>query len=356
MNKKAVLPLILLLLVGFGLWMFIHMRRENSPAPPAPQSATEQREESETRSGPQVAPQVSSLPKRVPASVGPNSSVPDDVRLYAERSLADRHYDWKQPINFYGRVVDENNQPVAGATASFRWTDLSALGTSEAHATSDAGGSFALLDRKGKRMSVTVTKDGYYTPKGEMLSSYEYANPADGLFTPDSSRPVVFHLRKKGTAEPLIHGLKLFGSRVDGTMSYVDLVEGKNSLTPPGDLTVRCIRSERDAERKFDWTFTLGVPDGGLIESTNDFMFLAPEAGYQPSVEISHKATDPEWISEEKHKFFVRSRNGQVHARIEITIIPGYDKNAAFDVEWFLNPSGSRNLEFDPAKVIEPRR
>jgi hypothetical protein len=41
----------------------------------------------------------------------------------------------------------------------------------------------------------------------------------------------------------------------------------------------------------------------------------------------------------------MKSQNGQHYARIEITIIPDYSQNAAYDLEWYLNPNGSRNLE-----------
>ena len=40
-------------------------------------------------------------------------------------------------------------------------------------------------------------------------------------------------------------------------------------------------------------------------------------------------------------------------ARLVITIMPDYSQNAAYDVEWYLNPNGSPNLESDPAKTTE---
>lgn len=278
-------------------------------------------------------------------------AISPEVTRYVQNVLADPQYDWKQPINFYGKVVDENNQPVEGASVDFKWTDLSLNGTSQYHTTSDANGLFSMVNQTGKRLSVTASKSGYYSAADARLASFEYANPADGLFTPDPNNPVVFHLRKKGEAAQLIHGLKLFGSRVDGTLSYVDLTTAKNGLTPPGDLTVQCTRSERNADKKFDWTFTLGVPGGGLLESTDEFMFLAPEGDYQPTYQISHRIDAPDWVGQEKHKFFIRSQDGRHYARIVITIMPDYNQNAAYDLEWFLNPNGSPNLESEPDKT-----
>src|SRR5206468_1514243 len=112
----------------------------------------------------------------------------------------------------------------------------------------------------------------------------QFAKPVKdtpGTFTPNKTQTNAANpnLRQKGEAAQLIHGLKLFGSRVDGTLSYVDLTTAKNGRTPPGDLAVQCTRSERNADKKFAWTFTTGVPGGGLVESADEFMFLAPDSG-----------------------------------------------------------------------------
>jgi hypothetical protein len=360
MNKRILFTFLVVLLVGLGLWALFRKKPESS----TPSTSVETQNQPTEQPPPQARPgspnntpsPVTTAPRRSQARTAGNTvvegvPVSEEVLRYIENVKADPDYDWKQPINFYGRVVDENNQPVAGATAGFEWTDLSQKGTSKATAISDETGFFSLTDRQGKRLVVDVAKDGYYSGGNSRNAAFEYANPGDGLFTPDSANPVVFHLRKKGEAAQLIHGLKLFGSRVDGTLSYVDLTTAKNGRTPPGDLTVQCTRSERNADKKFDWTFTLGVPGGGLIKSTDEFMFLAPDSGYQPTFQISHRINDPDWTGQEKHKFFIKSQDGRHYARIEITIMPDYNQNAAYDVEWFLNPNGSPNLESAPDKT-----
>jgi hypothetical protein len=357
MNRRRFLAFIFVLLVAAGLWGLLHKKPESPAPPPTPVEA--QNQPQQPQGAPTIpqsaAPPVASTPKarHHVAAASTEPQVSGEVMRYSQNVQADPQYDWKQPINFYGKVVDETNQPVANASIHFVWNDLSQKGTSETNAQSDADGLFSFTGQQGKRLFVDVAKDGYYSSRQNPLA-FEYANPADGLFTPDADKPVIFHLRKKGQAEQLIHGLKLFGSRVDGTLSYVDLTTAKNGRTPPGDLTVQCTRSEPNAEKKFDWTFTLGASDGGLIESTNEFDFIAPEGGYQSSYQITHRASDPDWTGQEKRKFFVKSMGGQHYARIEITIMPDYNQNAAYDVEWFLNPSGSRNLEYDSNTAVQP--
>ena len=54
-------------------------------------------------------------PRRTRSNTVTAEGVPlsEDFLRYREHVRADPAYDWKQPISFYGKVVDENNQPVA---------------------------------------------------------------------------------------------------------------------------------------------------------------------------------------------------------------------------------------------------
>jgi len=254
-------------------------------------------------------------------------------------------WEWKVPINFYGRVVDQSNEPVAGATANFTWNDLSPTGTSRDSTTSDGDGLFRLENRMGKGLSVSVSKEGYYTPTSEKIMSFEYAYPLGQAFKPDAGNPVVFHLRKKGHGEALIHGENLFGFDTNGTIRYLDLLAGKNTLTPPGDLAVQFTRGARNSDGKYDWSVGISVPDGGLLESDDEFMFEAPTDGYQPLIQIKMTADDPSWASGGKKKFFFQSRGGSIYGRAEATIYPRYQKGAAIALDYYVNPTGSRCLE-----------
>lgn len=340
MKKRYLLTLIITSfgLVGIIWWLFDHQGQKNISKPSMENSSSFQQ--------PPKSGQVNPLPlQKLQSQSNPveSQAISSDLKEYLQKLRQDHSYEWKLPINFYGRVVNESNEPIANADVHFGWNVVDEKGIiydATADTKSDALGFFSLRDKKGDPLEVTVTKQGYY-PRNSIF----WYRPDRGPFKPDQNNPVVFYLRKKGIGADLIHGLKAFGSRIDGTLSYVDLTESKNSFTPPGDLTVQFTRSEKNADRKFDWTFSLGVLGGGLIESTDEFMFLAPEEGYQPTFEISYKAGDPDWVSQEKHKFYVKSQDGRHYARIEITIIPDYGNVAAYDLNWDLNPNSSRNLE-----------
>ncbi len=257
------------------------------------------------------------------------------------------------PIIFYGKVVDEKEAPVLQADIEFGVNDASRDGLTKYHIQSDSAGLFSISGIEGGGMTVQVSKEGYYAARSEV--PYFYYSPLRGpqKYTPNVNNPMLYHLRRKGLANPLIYGQKLFGFKVDGSPGYLDLVEGKNRKTVSGDVAVRIIRSVDDANHKFDYSIVLEALNGGIIESSNEFMFLAPENGYMPSVEIKQSKDAPSWSSRTSRKFYLKSRGGECFSRIEADIDPKYSKDAAgINMTYYVNLSGSRNLEYDPAKQI----
>ena len=269
------------------------------------------------------------------------------------RAREEMKNEWKTPIRFYGKVVDENGEPVAGAKAHFSWTDLSPEGTSQADVYSNAQGLFSLSGVNGKFTTVDVEKEGYYTSRQKNRSSFEYAEKTDeSFYKPDPSSPVIFHLQKKGEAEGMIQRQTLFGFKPDGSPGYLDLMDGKNRKDRSGDIVVRLTRGPEDEQRHFDCTIVFEALSGGLVESEDEFMFLAPETGYQPALQFHWNKDDPKWQMNLKKKFYIKSREGKIFARVEADIISRYNDQAAINMTYYVNPSGSRNLEYDPAKQI----
>jgi hypothetical protein len=275
-----------------------------------------------------------------------SSSVPSAVEEYVRKSMADPQYDWKQPINFYGRVVDESNVVVAGASIHFTWNDISEKGTSEASMISDNNGGFSLTDRRGKRLYVEVGKDGYYSSGNARGGAFEYANPADGLFTPDAGNPVIFHLRKKGTGVDLVtsqYGMKpYFGVTLplDGTPVRIDLLERK---TGQGQLSISQIKPEyKNWKQATNWSFHMEIPDGGFVEQNDEFPFEAPEEGYQARIEFNFQQGQTDWAENLKKDYYIKFGNPPRFGRLQ------FDTSIMMEgvrLTYAINPDGSRNLE-----------
>lgn len=278
------------------------------------------------------------------------------VLLYVERIRTDSKADWKIPIRFYGQVLDQYEKPVAEASVQFEWTDLSADGSSEKTTITDAQGRFSLTGVKGKTLGIRISKDGYYNASHkENQTSFEYANPAEKWFyEPDETRPVVFHLRKKGEAEPLLKRSVEFRLPGDGTGQALDLLAGK--VTAAGPLQIKTWKPPYSPEPRpapYDWRITVEIPDGGFVENQDIYPFTAPDSGYVASIDL-HMSLElgQQWRSYIDKTFYFCYGQPRRYGRMQLRT--DGDRQIVF-VDYFLNPTpGSRNLEFDPQKTIKP--
>jgi hypothetical protein len=269
------------------------------------------------------------------------------IAQYLKAVSLDKNYDWKCPINFYGKVVDASNAPVAQADVQLSWTDLSTEGTTKSTTTSDENGLFSLLDKTGKHLLVHVSKNGYYTPPSESLWGFEYASPFDGLFTPDPLHPIVFHLRKKGEGSFLITsqlGLKLdFPITIprDGTPTRIDLLQ--RAISSSGQLELRQFKPNEKTWRDATyWSFEMVIPDGGFAEQHDEFPFEAPEIGYQPFIRFEYKKAEGLWAEGVSNNYYIKFGNPAKYGRLKI--VTDISMGGAI-LTYAINPDGTRNLE-----------
>jgi len=250
--------------------------------------------------------------------------------------------EWRTPIEFYGKVVDENNQPILGATVVFGINDLSSEGYTEVKKESDTQGLFSLTRVRGKHTSVTVFKDGYYT-SALNRRGFTYAGENEN-FIPNVGNPVMFHLRRKGQAEPLVVSEGIFSVSISGKLLEIDLKTGKATASGKGNLIVEFYRTPLDQTKGqiYDWSFKISVPSGGLVLSTNEFDFLAAEGGYEPVEKIETPASlEKQWYGRFNRKYFIRFADG-TYGRILVDLM---SYNGSLKIQSFINPSGSRYLE-----------
>jgi hypothetical protein len=273
--------------------------------------------------------------------------------IYLKKRDQDPYIDWRTPISFYGKVVDDSGAPVSGAAANLVWNDLSPRGTSRAQLISDAGGKFSIAGIHGKGMTVEVSKPGYENRVAKNRSDFEYAGFWEPTYhEPDPVNPVVFHLRKKAEAEPMVHyGPTLFSLPSNGAPAYFDLAVNRKTTEGAGNLAVRVSKGAK-VNKRFDWQLTIEAVNGaGLIDSGEEFLMRAPAEGYETQWTFAQQANDPQFKSETQARFCVRTREGKF-ARILVRVFADYNEAPALDLEVFLNPSGSPNLEFDARKAV----
>lgn len=253
----------------------------------------------------------------------------------------------QKPIDFYGKVEDESNNPVAAADVQFRWDDLAAEDfTRTSVAESDAEGLFSLVGKRGATLSVLVSKEGYYTPHSGR-GSFQYAN-GNPNFSPDPENPVIFRLRKKGQGATLIEtkfppGMRIAQLHHDGTPVQLDLLSGTQVSAGNGQLELQFSRDISNKNvTKFDWELQLSAPNGGgLIPTDEEFPFEALQNGYQPSIVIDMPATNEDWNNTLNTQYYIQLPNGD-YGRLDLYFLA---RNGVFIVNSAINPTGSRNLE-----------
>lgn len=258
-------------------------------------------------------------------------------------------WEWERPISFYGKVVDQNDQPVAEAKVWMQW---SAVGTTpERTMLSGADGRFQISDIKGKGISVRVEKVGYHAGPVS-YGTFEYAGFWEPHFhVPDPNNPVIFRLRKRGNEEPMYLWGLAKDLKADGGVNWFNAETGKFGGSS-GDLAFIVTRSNQTGMRQFDYTLTVQAAPGGGIAFTNDaMMFEAPADGYEPSWGTTQTFGAPDYNQVQKLRFYLRTAGGK-YAAVQGHVAQMGDPEAQVQMTVYFNPSGSRNLEYNEAKRI----
>jgi hypothetical protein len=225
---------------------------------------------------------------------------------------------------------------------------------SKYEAESDANGLFSITGIKGAGLTVGVSKKGYDSINGLSYQSFGYGMPADSTrkAPPRKEAPAVFVLRKKTAAEPLFVVRRDVLIPKNGTPLEVSLRTGKPVTSGQGDLKIECWTSDelKDDKGHYEWHARVSVPGGGMaLRSDTERDFTAPESGYEPITEIAAPQASIRWQADHEADYWVRLHD-QTFARMRLRLTTAGDHFAS--IESYLNPSGSRNLEYDEEKVI----
>ncbi len=351
MNKRfLIFSLLAAAFVGFFCWFVNRPVVEPVPQaqktpPPAPPIAGKE-------TSPAPAGQAS---YEVPAGRAYEGLADPRWQWWNTMSKIDRSFEWKIPIKFYGKVIDQDDQPVSAAEVRYGWNDVE--GSHEQHTRSDAGGRFTIQGLHGKRLTVDVFKDGYHSSK-RGLHSFEYAAFFEPIYhRPDPENPVTFRLVKKLDPEPLI-ARRVSERTTYDRPTYYDLARGALTQQPPEGVGLKFTfqRSESPQGQPFDWKWKVEAVNGALLETKDEFAQLAPEEGYGPAWETSQEAKAQSFRKSWQARFYVRTGDNY-YARVDAELAHPNSRSVGprLTVNSRLNPSGSRNLEYDPTKQASAR-
>lgn len=256
-------------------------------------------------------------------------------------------------LDFYGKVIDQHGDPVAGVKINAgvgRIISLTESGGEKYYAETNSAGKFKFVGIHGAGVGFLLSKDGYSFSQRQPASS----RPKD--YVPDPDNPMVFTMWKLQGADPMVH--TAFDSRVpyDGQTTAFDLLAGRKVSS--GDLRITLTRHPLQVRRgvdRFDWTVQIEMDGGGMVETSDLYPYEAPAGGYQPTYNLSEAKDAPSWTQRLTKTFYVQNKKGGYgRVTIDLTTDSERPQGTGIAIEAWVNPSGSRDLEFDPEKAIKP--
>jgi hypothetical protein len=264
------------------------------------------------------------------------------------------------PIVFYGKIVDQNDQPVEGVHVEavvYGWNVIGLMQHVARAKTnilySDSQGKFVVSGMNGESLSFHFEKEGHELALGS-LGGYGYGPGVSIHHEPDPTKPVVYHMWKRQGAVEL-KGVSFKGMiPSDGQSVWISENSDYWSRAKISDAIVKLTASrERPIvtfadKSPYKWGFEIDMLGGGIQKTTDLFLYQAPGIGYNSILSISHEAGDSNWIREQTLIFYFKTNKGK-YGRGEVFISNWENQSEIYcRISIALNPDGNRNLEPKP--------
>ncbi len=277
-----------------------------------------------------------------------------------------------QEVNFYGRVIDQNNQPVAGAIIEYQLGG-SALGgyKGDGQMQTDSNGEFSIVGKEGSSLLLRAIKHPdiefvfpipknattYNSPDAGQLNVYGF-QPRVGanevLWTDTSvENPYVFKAWRVAMEDgQFAQNLKVgeYAKKIEYDKTYtLDFFQSPLEQTKEGEQSgqLRVIfHREADAEDVTQrWEARLIPVDGGIQVTKDSYMNMAPESGYLPEIQIVREKIDNKKIDGlSNQQYYFKSNNGQIYGSLFVAFDAKAYGKMMLDINFKLNPDGERIL------------
>jgi len=278
-----------------------------------------------------------------------------------------------KPINFWAKVVDQNDRPLAGAVVIFGvrgWTTGPDLDVGvipkfrELRLVSDANGHVKATGERGDAATVrSVQLEGYVMSEASRIRLLPSNRPSPMAPISSADNPILIRMWRKLSPERLVFTSKGLSVPCDGTPVYLDLVTGKSGTnSAPCDMVLTLLREPQDLLRnqikQFNWSLDIQMPDGGLQTNVTEFPYLAPADGYTNRLYQAYLTNEAGWKRVAELALFIHNRRGQHYGHVKFRVEGGWGEGPVIFLRYeaIINPAGSRNLEYDWKLRIEPQR
>jgi len=278
-------------------------------------------------------------------------------------------------IDFHGRVIDQYGNPVKNGIIVYIGANayLSA-GGGMGFVETDTNG-FFVIDTTGASLQLRGVKhpdiDGVLFSNGAIAAQF-YANDHHGdiynynkyskkenAYIIQAWRFGLYENAKKGNIRGHYDRVGQLYTLDLTKNTYTDIIQkGKRN----GQLRISCTRQLMENPKDFgSWSTTIEAINGGLQETDDLYMNVAPMSGYASSVNINMMKSNSEYAHELLDKsYYFKSNNGKEYGVLQVDFVPHSkywdDKACIVDIKYKINSTGSRNLELKkaPIKHVQP--
>ncbi len=268
-----------------------------------------------------------------------------------------------QKVDFYGTVLDLDEKPVADAEVMY---EKSALSNKKGKTVTNTDGSFEIHAGRGRLLYIRdiVLQGCEFSPVSNKKISFTYTRSYIDRHSPDKTKPVVFHLRRKHKEAVILQKIKpdiVFKSDQEEKWFAKDFVTDAVCTPTKKDFPFECVwdweaTGEKNWEKR-EWTIHIKMNgENAGIQIGDELLYEAPADGYAKELVMTFKYDKPidRWsIGESQEKqhqqlpkhLYLRLRNPGLYARLDLKSASVLREGLWLRFEGVVNPYGSRSLE-----------
>jgi hypothetical protein len=251
-------------------------------------------------------------------------------------------------INFYGLVVDQDNNPVPEVLINY---DLGgkylAPGSGQGQINTDDKGKFNIDDGKGFNIYFrNMSKPGYqYRFSDDGGSSVPFYTINNSQWDKTSKKhPYIFKLwRVDRYPDVVVDGYNIRPTH-DQLHHTIDFLSFGKAIVKKGlvEGDIQITVDKNSTEKGF---IKIEAINGGLQECDELYPFLAPEEGYSPSLEYSipYRPHFKDFEDFER-KYYFKSRNGELYGYLAIRVNMNFNEDYRIYLNYSYNKEKGRDL------------
>ena len=255
------------------------------------------------------------------------------------------------PIEFWGKVMDENGAALPGVRIAYLIQKASAVGvggfgpqkSGTTVVSTDSNGLFSVTNDRGVILNIESLQGEGYELMGSQRMEFAYSRTPE-IHVPNRDNPHVFVMK----SSKALNDVKTVSWKMqlpwDGKAIRLDLDSGE--ISPSGNLIITASRAASPGQvRGFEWRFSLEIPGGGLQqELQREAALIAPEDGYHSSWSLGSRADEQPWNGGYSGNLYFRI--GGKYGRLNIDLHPDAraDETSLY-LERIINTDGGRNTE-----------